>query len=267
MTKKKVIVVIPVHQETPAELELQSLRQCSIVFKGREITILGPKGMDFYQYTHVAPDINIMSIDPVWFSSIKMYNELKKSRFFYGLFSDYEFLLTYELDAWVFKDELDFWCAKGFDFIGAPQFSDNGSHWLKKSIGRNSGFSLRNVQTAAETLRRIQRVLKWRKLWYRSRIQSVIPFEQTIIERIFKIRFSSKFKGLWGAIHYNEDAFWSRYVAATFPDFKVACFEESLKFSFERLPSYLYSLNNEQLPFGCHAWFKHDREFWKKYIE
>ena len=43
-----------------------------------------------------------------------------------------------------------------------------------------------------------------------------------------------------------------------FPWFKVASFDEARKFSFECNPRKLFELNQNQLPFGCHAWQKHD---------
>jgi hypothetical protein len=43
---------------------------------------------------------------------------------------------------------------------------------------------------------------------------------------------------------------------------------EALKFAFELHPDHSYILNNQQLPFGCHAWQKYEYEtFWKKHIK
>ena len=64
----------------------------------------------------------------------------------------------------------------------------------------------------------------------------------------------------------NEDYFWSYLIANTFTDYTVAPNEESLKFSFEVKPSFLFEKNNNNLPFGCHAWEKYEPEFWKKFI-
>ena len=32
--------------------------------------------------------------------------------------------------------------------------------------------------------------------------------------------------------------------------------KEAIRFSFDKYPSYCYKLNNWQLPFGCHSWYK-----------
>jgi len=42
---------------------------------------------------------------------------------------------------------------------------------------------------------------------------------------------------------------------------------EALGFAFENVPEELYKLNNDQLPFGCHAYEKYSPEFWAKFIE
>ena len=36
---------------------------------------------------------------------------------------------------------------------------------------------------------------------------------------------------------------------------------------FELEPRYLYNLNQKKLPFGCHAWEKHEPDFWKNHIK
>ena len=48
--------------------------------------------------------------------------------------------------------------------------------------------------------------------------------------------------------------------------FKIAPVETSSKFSIETNPSHFYTMNNEVLPFGCHAWEKYDPQFWEPFI-
>jgi hypothetical protein len=65
----------------------------------------------------------------------------------------------------------------------------------------------------------------------------------------------------------NEDVLWSNMLRYSHVRIKTPNFEEGLGFSFERSPRYLYEQNGNKLPFGCHAWLKHDLEFWKPHIE
>ena len=64
----------------------------------------------------------------------------------------------------------------------------------------------------------------------------------------------------------NEDIFWSIYAPLLFPFFKVPNLYNAIGFAFEQEPQQFYKLNNNELPFGCHAWEKYDSEFWKKWI-
>jgi hypothetical protein len=63
-------------------------------------------------------------------------------------------MLIYQLDAWVFKDDLMKWCNKGYDYIGAPWFEDFGSYEKGKKLWRvgNGGFSLRKIKYFCKVL-------------------------------------------------------------------------------------------------------------------
>ena len=39
-----------------------------------------------------------------------------------------------------------------------------------------------------------------------------------------------------------------------------------LRFAFDETPREAFELNDRQLPFGAHAWYKHDRAFWEPYL-
>jgi hypothetical protein len=63
----------------------------------------------------------------------------------------------------------------------------------------------------------------------------------------------------------NNDYFWS-YDAPRYWSFRIAPVDEALQFAFEAAPRLCFELNHRRLPFGCHAWMKFDREFWKPYL-
>lgn len=266
---KEVVIVIPVHKPDLTKSELASFKQCYEVLGNYPIRLLAPEDLDIAVYQNAAHNPEVVRIDPNWLSNIRQYNKLKISKFFYNLFRDYEYLLTYELDAWVFRDELAYWCKEGYDYIGAPWFEIEGDFFSKKLIsGGNSGFSLRRIPKCVEILKRVEKLLFLRRFWYRSKIQGIFKFEkQTWIESLFKIKFTSDFVGLLGIKKWYEDYFWSSYVASTFPDFSVAPPEVSMNFSFEIHPSVLFEKNGKKIPFGCHAWERYDPLFWERYIQ
>jgi hypothetical protein len=172
---------------------------------------------------------------------------------FYNRFIDCEYVLIYQLDAYVFRDELKEWCSKNYDYIGAPWILKPKYHnfffWLFLKlkafcyfiIGRqckhlicgdkvgNGGFSLRKVS---------------------SHIQVIYEKKNKIELYIEKSKTYSE---------YNEDVFW-----ATQPsEFKYPKLQEALLFSIDQHPELCFKANGNKLPFGCHGWSKPNRlDFW-----
>ncbi len=267
---QKVVVVIPIHKPDPTKNELASFAQCYKILGMHPIRVVAPQELDTNAYTKTVPDAEFLFIDKIWLSSVEQYNKLKISLYFYNLFKDYEYLLTYELDAWVFRDELLYWCDKGYDYIGAPWFEGytyTGSN--KMVVGANSGFSLRSISATHKIVNRIQKLNMLRGLWFKYRIQSIFSFYRFI--KIFGFYFSIKSTTkidqiLLAHIYYNEDFILTSIVPQVFRDYKVVPEKEAIEFSFEVNPLLLFQLTGSRLPFGCHAWERYDVHFWKQYI-
>ena len=64
----------------------------------------------------------------------------------------------------------------------------------------------------------------------------------------------------------NEDQFWSDAAPFYDPDFRVPTPEIGVQFAFETGPRNCFEITGRKLPFGCHAWARYDREFWKPYL-
>lgn len=54
------------------------------------------------------------------------YNRLMLSEDLYSAFSNYEYILICQSDAYIFRDELKEWCEAGYDYVGAP--------WLRRPL-------------------------------------------------------------------------------------------------------------------------------------
>ena len=72
----------------------------------------------------------------------------------------------------------------------------------------------------------------------------------------------------------NEDFFFSTEYVGSKIKLNIPTVDVALKFSFDRSPNYLYTSNNNTLPFGCHGWFRNNdvyttdvREFWLNFID
>lgn len=269
--KKKVVIVIIAHKAQLTEAEKRSLQQCYKVLGHYPVKLICPQGLDVSVYRSINPVADIEFIDPVWQSSYIMFNELKKDLLLYEKYEEYEYMLFYELDAWVFKDELDYWCKKGYDYIGAPWFEDWARNTNKKISGvGNGGFSLRNIESAKRILKRLNTMRRFRRVWFSSRMQSVISYEKILIRCSKDLRPDAfdhlNITVLSKVFKHHEDYFWASLVPKVFSGYKLADVNSAMKFSFEVNPSHLYSLNDMVLPFGCHAWEKYEPGFWDGHI-
>jgi hypothetical protein len=254
---------MPVHSDKPSNLELISFKQCFDVLKTHTIKVIAPKGLNLESYLKVVPNFEVVEIDPIWQSSIFMYNKLKLSSFFYDLFKEFDFLLTYELDAFVFKDEIDFWCKKNYDYIGAPWFEGYSVPKSNEIIGvGNSGFSLRKISAMKNAIHNI---------YFDERNYNLLSKKKRIKAKIKKFLFfvnifRTENYTIQNSLHFNEDWFISAVIPKIIVDFNIAPINDAIKFSFEVNPSYLFEINNQKLPTGCHAWTVYDFEFWKPHI-
>ena len=240
------------------------MRQCYAVLGAHPIKIITPRGTSLDAYQPGLPKLDVIYIDPKWQKSVASYNKLKLSRFFYNLFDDYEFLLTYEPDAFVFRDDLELWCSKNYDYIGAPWFEGfNLATPDSKFLGvGNSGFSLRKVSSVQKILRNIYYNQPFE---YSSGIRNLLKAYIKIPYRWLRNQSAENYT-IQSTCNISEDRFFGEVAPAYAKDFKVAPIEEAIKFSFEVQPEVLFKLNNQQLPMGCHAWWRYNLEFWEPII-
>ena len=264
MNPNKDIIVIPVHKNTPTEDESMSLHQCISVLNSHPICIVCPDGLDVSQYTSTLSDAGaIWSVERFaqrFFDGIKGYNLLMLDKHFYKRFAKYEYMLIYQLDAWVFRDKLKEWCNKGYDYIGAPWIEKDDRGDLQLTGVGNGGFSLRRVQHFIDVLSYKGPVRK----------ASQLNLPPTLKNKIYKFFYSF---GYQNTISYYkkdptlyEDIFLSIFLSNTKLRAKMPTPDEAAFFAFEKQPSFLYSKIGK-LPFGCHAWRKYEYDsFWNNYI-
>ena len=66
---------------------------------------------------------------------------------------------------------------------------------------------------------------------------------------------------------FNEDIIISIFLKDTQFKPNIPPSHIALNFAFEKYPSDLYKMNNEKLPFGCHAFMKYEYDsFWSNFI-
>lgn len=263
-------VVIPVHKPMPSEEEVLALRACKQHLGEYSRYLLFPVGMDARAYLSVDPRLKLKPVDAGWQSSIEKYNKMKLSESFYKLFAEYQYMLTYELDAYIFHSDLSGANAFKFDYIGAPFFE---GYWQAKPNaqfikGCNSGFSVRNIQSCLKALAGMRRYrVHW--LLYKIFLSPVNRIKQKVNEWTkgrYEVFVTGRFAFYFEDFHLNEDVVWSEVIPQLFPWFIVADPQSALEFSFEYNLDESLKLNGDKLPLGCHAWAKH-LDFWSKYID
>lgn len=253
MTKEKVNVVIPLYQKELDENEQISLNQCLRILRDYPITIIKPKHLNINTLLKAHPQLKVESFAKPYFDGVYGYNLLMLSSELYERFRSFEYILIYQLDAFVFRNELDLWSKKGYDYIGAPWVIKpkyNRPHYkaflifqslLYKVLNRpqvmgrvgNGGFSLRKVE----------------------------KFYQTTVSK--KVLIEKYIEGCKAKNIFNEDVFWG----TENPEFTYPDYEEALQFSFDHHPRICMEQAHGQLPFGCHGWSKEKNiGFWKEII-
>jgi hypothetical protein len=263
----KVVILIIAHKSELTKEECASLKQCFEVLGNHPIKLICPEGLDVIKYNELIPQIEFDFIDPKWQATYTMFNRLKIEPFLYKRYKKYEYILFYELDAWVFRDELAKWCSLGYDYIGAPWYkgytkAKNDSEFI--GIG-NGGFSLRKVKTHLKALNSFSYCdspIKF--LEDCSFIQKINP--KNLLKVLLNLTIRNNTFYLFNDFIKNEDYFWGVVVKNNFKWFNVPTEQEAASFSTEK-KAQIYYEKHKQLPFGCHGWFKYEQEFWQQHIE
>jgi hypothetical protein len=261
----KSIIVVPVYKASLTENEISSLRQCFEVLHQVPFCFICSNSFFFKEnYQQFIPgniQYTVSRFDDKYFTSLEAYNKLLLSIKFYKRFRSYQYLLIYQLDAWVFKNELDYWCAKGYAYIGAPWFQGwHNATPESKFIGiGNGGFSLRDITKHIKVLNAYRyKIMPRYHLSAFFKHPSISGFKHMVKNLLFRHSPFDKYYRL------NEDVFWGRIAPKLFKDFMISDMKTALRFSIEVNPSKYVNAND--LPFGCHAWEKFEPEFWKQFI-
>lgn len=214
------------------------------------------------------PGLRTLEVSRKYFGSVRAHNRMMLSRAFYELFSAYDFILNYHMDALVLSDQLLEWCDAGYDYIGAPVFNRRPPGTepdMAYAATVNGGFSLRRVSA-------FQRVLE-------SRVRQVDPIEQwrkgggTARQKFNRgVRTPLKFIPFFNGVRWetrrhtwSEDWFWSER-ACHYAPLNVAPPREAVRFAFHGRPRYCLEQTGGELPFGVHAWARYDRAMWEPYL-
>lgn len=259
------IVCVPVYQQNPDATAAASLLQTIRVLASTPVVIAHPKSLDIGAYksliSSLRKDLSFLAFPDQYFVSTKSYSRLLTSLDFYTCFSAFDYLLVCQLDAWVFRDDLEYWCRQGFAYVGAPCWQGDNV-WVG-----NGGFSLRHIPSFIQ-------ILQSKELDQNAPL-SLPVFRDSWCNLNWKGKLFKLFRyfGICNSIRFhmgsgllNEDAVWGLLAPLLSSNFSIPDWTLAARFSFEAHPSTLYAQTQGQLPFGCHAWQKHEPIFWSRHI-
>lgn len=150
----KCVTVIPIYKTGLTKSEVKSLLRAKECI-GEDVFLIAPIGLDIGLYLHYWPDIKFAYFPIEYFSSVQQYSKFMLKTDLYEYFaSHYSWMLIYQLDAFIFKNEIKQFCSYKYDYYGAPWISAQylspkiKNPYIKKYFGRalqvgNGGFSLR----------------------------------------------------------------------------------------------------------------------------
>jgi hypothetical protein len=267
-----VTIVIPVYKEIPDNTEKISFKQCLRLFSSYPIQIVTHSALDITYYENelkaARVHYSVQYFDRAYFNNIEGYNKLLMQPYFYKRFAGYTYMLIYQLDAFVFSDDLKKWCDRGYSYIGAPWIISNNGARTFTGVG-NGGFSLRKVSDHLRALHSFSYIESpvaiFRK--YISGTHSFRVLLHLCLRFLKQLTIINNTYYRFNSYDSNEDYFWCKVVAGNFKWYTLPPAEEAMQFSMEHEPEYLLNLNHGKLPFGCHAWPKHDLSLWKPFIE
>jgi hypothetical protein len=253
MHKSQLTVVIPLRLEEPTELEQISLKQILTVLHRHPIALMVPTSLDVGWYEDFCQGHDNVRFERFDWHGYDAFVSLMVDPEFYRRFINYKYMLIHHLDAFVFRDELEKWCAQDYDYIGAvvynPGFMNKKDTVLRRLSGfsnpeyfGNGGFALKKVATFL-------------------RITSRFKFYISAFHVIRK----------WRKHGFFDDLFLAQHFPKLSPSFRIApkavaqqFGADSYDWEEEEIP--FTNRENKTLPFGVHGWIQHNREFWEPCI-
>jgi uncharacterized protein DUF5672 len=271
--RHRVAIIVPLSSRPDLQPDEEtSLRQLIHHLGHHDKFFIAPAGSSFSR-----PGFATVEMPRKFFGSAAAHNHLLLFRPFYEAFRQYEYILIYHLDSLVFSDQLLRWCDEGWDYIGAPWLPSKDTPWVREARVGNGGFTLMKIDTVLDVLYR-RHYLDPRTFW-----ADLVTRNQKVLKPLLAtLRGINRLLPDWRVVatavtHWevsldparhgsNNDVFWSYDAVRYVPGFRLAPVEDGLRFAFEAVPSQCFEMIARQLPFGCHAWAKFDREFWTPHI-
>lgn len=274
-------VIIPVYKPQLDEWEQRSVRRGIAVLSAWPLGWVYPEGMDMAYYRRAFPEIgHFYPVGREYLRSVSGYNRLLLQAAFYQLFAAYEYLLVYQPDCYIFRDELERWMQAEYDYVGGVWFENylvQPGVEPRLSYPGNGGFSLRRVAAMQDILedgRPFNRISTLGKA-YVNNVRRGMPIHRVLVEFVKTLLYvvgwnnSPRSAARWWQV--NEDRFFVD-MAMVHGRLRIPSVEEAIDFCWDHAPGWLYARYG-RLPMAAHAWYREDwiyagnRKFWEDKLE
>lgn len=264
-----VAIIVPVYREALTPDEGYAVRHLHLHLGHYDCYQISPHSLAWR-----VGGLSVRKYEDRWFTGVDSYSALMLSRWFYQDFASYDYILIYQLDCLALRDDLESWCAQGFDYIGAPLFNLTDLPESGFSGACNGGFSLRRVSAFLDVLNSPRYAPGKERVSFLADVlhRPFVEVRPTHGLKRWLKRLQVARQVRSGVSEYtrmyrlNEDHFWSSRACYFRPGFRIAPPEIALQFAFETAPAWCFERNGRRLPFGAHAWQKWDRRFWEPHL-
>jgi hypothetical protein len=235
---QRYVTTVPVYKTVPSQNEAFSLMQLHLL-DVQNVTLACPEELDISYYLNLWPELKVQRYASEHFVSVQSYNDLVISPVYYKPFAEqYEYLLIYQLDAFLLSNQVLEFCNQGYDYYGAPwitgfpQYHFLFNRWpirlnSKRFHVGNGGLSLRKIASTLDLLER----------------------KENHISKTFFME--DAFFGYWGSLD---------------PDFHACPPLVAAKFSLEMEPSY-WMEKTACLPMGLHGFEVWHKDFYNGILQ
>ena len=282
----KPAVCIPIHTSSLNRHEIISIKSHISKLQAHDVFLLVPSSkinsiIEILENNEIPrKTYKIHQLEDIFLNHSDNYQLLLLSTEFYSFYKNYTHILIAQMDAYTFSDQLLHWCNKEWDYIGAPLYykeQDRVNDFFCCGVG---GFSLRSIKKTLEVLEINPTIYQFDDFKKEAKSYNFkgkfILFLKYLVTKLLKKdklrrsiiksklhKFSRRFY-----IFINEDISYSYYLPKYLDSFKVADFDDSIKFSIDCHVNESLEILNFVLPFGAHSWFTNHKNLiaWGKYI-
>lgn len=131
--KDLVTVIIPILDPNLSPTQEKLLHHCLSALDHYPVIFISYEGADLGIVREHKENADAVYFPKEYFQSRQTLAKLFLMEDFYDRFSWSDFLLIHELNTWIVKDELHYWCKQGYDYLKAAPITQNQEKYPKST--------------------------------------------------------------------------------------------------------------------------------------